>query len=68
MSKETKAEAKDEEISLSLDEFCARASAKDGRVELLSGFYADERAAGHTQDKPSAFSRRLDAYARRPIG
>jgi len=54
------------EFPVTLDEFCARHSSKDTRVELRAGFHHDETAAGRLIDLESAYLVRLDAYANRP--
>ncbi|MBI1207449.1 MAG: hypothetical protein GC191_09210 [Azospirillum sp.] len=55
-----------ESFTVTLTEFCARASATDKRVELLAGFYRDENAAGRVTDDESAYRARLAAFIIRP--
>lgn len=55
-----------EAFPLSLDEFCARLSTSDRRVELIGGFHHSERAAGHTVDTEAAFAGRFVAFCNAP--
>jgi hypothetical protein len=57
----------DKSFSVSLDEFCARLSASDGRVEMISGFHYSERKAGHLNDTSVAFKKRYEAFADQPV-
>ena len=52
---------------LHLDEFCARLSATDKRVELIGGFHHTERVAGRTQDLESAYADRFAEFVSRPV-
>lgn len=52
---------------LTLEEFMARASAEDNRVELLAGFYHTEQKAGHLRDTHDAFAERLQAFETQPV-
>lgn len=56
----------EKEIPLSLDEFCARLSATDKRVELIGGFHSVEVAAGNTKDVDSAFAARFNDFINQP--
>lgn len=51
---------------VSIDEACARISAGDGRVELISAFHSEERAAGRLRDTEDAYRSRFAAFAARP--
>lgn len=55
-----------ETFDLTLDEFCARLSAKDKRVELISGFHFTEKRAGRTKDSEAAYSARFSAFQNEP--
>jgi len=55
-----------EEIPLSLEEYCTRLSAVDRRVELISAFHAEEALAGRVVDVESAYALRFDAFINRP--
>jgi hypothetical protein len=68
MAKETAKAAPqgDEEIPLSLDEYCTRLSASDRRVELIGAFHSEEAAAGRTVDTAPAYSARFDQFINRP--
>ncbi len=50
------------EFQLTLDEYCARLSIADRRVELIGAFYATEKAAGRTKDMESAFAARYTTF------
>ncbi len=52
---------------LTLDEFCTRLSQNDKRVELIGGFYADEKSAGHTKDTEANYKKRLNNFANKPV-
>jgi len=54
-------------FDLTVEEFCARTSAEDSRIELLAGFYSDEKANGRFKDSIAAYAERYAAYANRPI-
>lgn len=60
------APVEEQEIPLSLDEFCTRLSAADRRVELIGGFHAMEVKAGRTKDIESAFKARFDGFVNQP--
>jgi hypothetical protein len=53
--------------SLTLDEFCARLSKTDKRVELIGGFFADAKKRGHNKDVDVGFLRAFAEYADRPV-
>jgi len=55
------------EFPLTLDEFCARLSASDKRVETIGAFYAVEKAAGRIKDTESAYSERFAAFVNHPV-
>lgn len=54
------------EFPLPLAEFCARLSATDKRVELLSAFAHSETKAGRLKDVQSAYGRRFAAFVKQP--
>ena len=54
-------------FTLSLEEFCARKSERDRRVELIAAFHMDESRAGISRDAEEAFEARFDAFRRRPV-
>jgi len=56
-----------EAIELSLDEFCARLSKSDKRVELIGGFHADAKKRGQHKDFDVGFLRAFESYASRPV-
>ena len=51
---------------LSLDEFCARLSKTDRRVELIGGFHLAMRERGMLRDTDSAYRRAFAEFLRRP--
>jgi len=55
-----------DEFPLSLDEFCTAQSQTDRRVELLGAFHFTEKGAGRLRDTPTAYKRRLAAFANHP--
>lgn len=55
-----------ETFDLTLEEFCARKSNTDNRVEMLGGFYADELRHGRVKDSEDAYVARLAAFETRP--
>lgn len=61
-----KAVAAPGDFPLTLDEFCTRLSQSDRRVELIGGFHAHERAAGHTKDVETAFAARFVSFVNQP--
>ena len=54
------------EFPLTIEEFCARLSKTDRRVELIGGFYAVESAAGRVKDLESAFAARYTKFINQP--
>lgn len=54
------------EESLTLEEFCARLSSTDRRVELIGGFHSDEKRAERFKDTESAYRARYQAFATKP--
>lgn len=56
-----------DDYPLSLEEFCARLSAQDRRVEMIGGFYADERRAGQNMDREINFRERFAAFCGRSV-
>lgn len=53
-------------FDLTLEEFCARLSGSDRGVEMIAGFYSDERAKGVDKDTSENFTERYAAFATRP--
>ena len=51
---------------LAIDEFCARLSISDRRVELIGAFHTVEKAAGRVKDLESAFAERFAAFVNQP--
>jgi hypothetical protein len=54
------------QFPISLDEFLQRLSQTDRRVELIHGFYAHEKKAGHVRGLESEFRTRFDAFINMP--
>ena len=54
------------DFPLTLDEFCARLSSTDRRVELIAAFHHNERAAGQMKDTSAAFQNRFVAFQSKP--
>ncbi len=54
------------DFPLGLDEFCARLSATDKRIELIAGFHADATRAGTVTDTDNGFRALFAAFAIRP--
>lgn len=54
------------EYPVTIEEFCARASLTDRRVELLGAFAAAERSAGRFKDMESSFAARMKTFAAQP--
>lgn len=67
MSKKVETQQEPDGFPLALDEFCARLSAKDRRVEMIGGFHADERRAGRTKDTDPAYFERYTQFVNRPV-
>lgn len=53
-------------FKLTLDEYCARRSQTDRRVELIGAFHHSEKVAGRVKDDEAAFDARLDEFANKP--
>jgi len=60
-------DAADATPTVPLQEFCASVSAHDKRVELIAGFFSDEKRAGRHHDTAEAYQERLEAFAIRPV-
>lgn len=56
----------EQEIALTLKDFCVRLSTTERRVELIAGFEADERSKNRLKDTESAYSARYKAFINRP--
>lgn len=54
------------DFPLSLDEFCARLSASDKRIELIGAFHHVEKLAGNGQDTEGNFRARFEAFVTQP--
>ena len=55
-------------FDLTLDEWCARESMTERRVELLAAFHFDERTSGGpAKDSAENFASRYAAFAVRPV-
>lgn len=59
-------DAEPKEFPLSLDEFCARISMIDKRVELIGGFNHSEKAAGRNKDTETAYRKRYAEFINQP--
>lgn len=55
-----------DQFQLGLDEFCARLSNSDTRVELIAGFHADEASKGRMKGFESDYRSRFEVFAKRP--
>lgn len=68
MAKETDVSVVGEpnEFPLTLDEFCARLSTTDKRVELIGAFHSIEKVAGRVKDLESAYATRFSAFINQP--
>lgn len=53
-------------FDLTLEEFCQRLSMSDSRVELIAGFYSDERLNQHFKASVATFTERYEAFQVRP--
>jgi len=56
-----------DEFMIDLDEYCARKSGHDNRVEMIAAFHYIERAAGRAMDMPSAYEARFGQFGSRVI-
>lgn len=54
-------------VVLTLVDFCTRLSETVRRPELIGGFNADQKAAGHHHDTEAAYRARFDAFINKPI-
>jgi hypothetical protein len=54
------------EFPLSLEEFCARLSVADKRVEMIGAFAHTETRAGRTKGLASEYEARFDAFVNKP--
>ena len=67
---ETKAKApaapKPTDFELTIEEFCARLSKTDRRVELIGAFHATETKAGRHKDRDAQFRSRFQAFIKQP--
>lgn len=50
------------DFPLSLDEFCARLSAKDRRVALIGGFHHHAKQTGLTKAREAEFAQAWNAF------
>jgi len=55
-----------ETFDLTVEEYCARESARGAAVELLGGFHSDETVNGRVKDSEANFAARFAAFAVRP--
>lgn len=55
------------DFELAIDEFCARKSTTDRRVELIGAFHAQEVAAGRIKARAAAFEARFVAFEQMPV-
>lgn len=53
-------------VEVSLNEFCARLSGSDRRVEMIGGFEAVERRAGREKDFEAGYMARFTAFCNQP--
>jgi hypothetical protein len=58
--------AEQTDFPMGLDEFCARLSSTDKRVEMISAFHHLEKLAGKLQDTGKAYANRYTAFINRP--
>ena len=52
--------------TLTLEEWCRRASEGSGGVEMLAGFYADAMSVGLIKSTAAEFRAAYEAFGRRP--
>jgi hypothetical protein len=52
--------------AVTLDEFCARLSGTDKRVEMIGAFNHVEKKAGRVKDTEESFRSRFDAFINQP--
>ncbi|MBE0436222.1 MAG: hypothetical protein IBX56_10510 [Methylomicrobium sp.] len=55
------------EFKMTLDEFCARLSQDDKRVELIGGFHFSEKRAKRLNDTESAYRVRFEEFLKTPV-
>lgn len=60
------AEAEVRDFQLTLDEFCARLSQSDRRVEAIGGFHHNERTHDRLKDTEDAYLARFAAFMALP--
>lgn len=53
-------------FAMTLEEFCMRKSGAGASVEMLAGFFADERAAGSIKATEAEYEVRFGDFATRP--
>lgn len=53
-------------FKMTVDEFCARLSAIDNRVEMVGAFHAQEKSAGRKSDTEAAYKTRFDTFCNAP--
>lgn len=56
-----------DQITVTLNEFCARLSETVVRPELIGAFAHTERAAGNARDTAEAFKARFDEFINKPV-
>lgn len=66
-SAQPEAVSRDTSDDITLDEFCLRKSRSDKRVELIGGFYADEKREGKGKDSEANFASRFEAFVNKPV-
>jgi len=54
------------DFEMTIEEFCARLSKKDRRVELIGAFHATETQAGRHKARDAVFRERLAAFITQP--
>lgn len=52
---------------LTLEEFCARLSQSDRRVELIGAFHFDEKRNKRVKDTEANYLARFDAFLKKPV-
>lgn len=53
-------------FQITLNEFCARRSKTDNRVELISGFHHSEASASRLKDTEDAYAARFEQFINAP--
>ena len=64
---EDKKEAQPSSFPLTLDEFCARLSGTDDRVELIGGFHAAEVRSGNVKDTSENYMDRFNKFLNKEV-